>query len=276
MFISQYEIDHRKAHAQGEVKVLYGKAAIYYHLVDDVSSNPDKPPLQVCGTPALIAGVKGEMGMVPYYLDLAFHTQVEGVYMLVENLPVESLGVEGPDQAKIGIAVVEYANAARIISAVNQDADSSVSTVKPKRNHLTLVVDNENTVEKLIEDVNPTLELTYEGLIRLMEEYISKSLMPSAKKTHYNHRVPRAIKAEDDGHFLRILREQEKSGFYYRDALRRGETYAALVVDQYVFIVGLRSHFTVYSERGGDRFHDMHEKSFKVSRTALTELLKRL
>lgn len=273
MFISQYEIDHRKEVAEGPTKVLYGRLALYYHLVDDVSDNPNKPPLQVCGTPALIAGVRGEAGAVPYYLDLAFLTQVEGIFILIENLAVESLSVEGSDEVKREISVVEFANKERIVNAVNAAQDQRES--KPKRSHLSLVVDNENTVEKLIEEVSPSIELTQERLIELLQNYISTSLMPSSNVTHYRHHVPEAVKAEDDGDFLRQLAEKQHPGMFYRDALRKGEYYMVIPISGLTFVVGLKSHFTIVANNQG-KYIDMGDKTFIVDRTRLMETIQSL
>jgi hypothetical protein len=156
--------------------------------------------------------------------------------------------------------------------------------VNKKTNHLSLVVDNVNTVEALAaslttdETVNlsDTLTLDYAKLIEQLELHVSTNVMPSAKTTHYRHHGAIAVKAEDDGHFLRILRDRAKSGFYYRDALRRGETYAVIALREYVFIVGLRSHFAIWSPIAGDRFYDMHEQTFTVLREPFVKILQSL
>jgi hypothetical protein len=273
MFISQYEIDYRKATTTHIGKELFGRQAMYYHLVDDHSENQDKPPLQVCQTPAVLAGIQGEPGQVPFYVDLAVPTPVDGIFVLLEKLEVNAIATEGPDEVPGEIGLVEYRNAERIIRAVNETQEQPS---KPKRSHLSLVVDNVNTVEHLVDSLHPKMELNYAVLIEALEQHVSTSLMPSAKTTHFRHHVPVAIKAEDDGHFLRILRGQGRSGFFYRDALRKGEVYAVIAIDELVFMVGLRSHFTVWVKKDTERFYDMHEQTFTVDREAFMQIVRSL
>jgi hypothetical protein len=273
MFISQYEIDYRKATTTHIGKELFGRQAMYYHLVDDHSENPEKPPLQVCQSAGVVAGIQGEPGQVPFLVDLAVPTTVDGIFVLLEKLEVSAIATEGPDEVADEIGLVEYHNAERIINAVNHMQDQRQ---KPKRNHLSLVVDNVNTVEALVESLHPKMELNYAVLIEALEQHVSISLMPSAKTTHFRHHVPAAIKAEDDGHFLRILRDQGRSGFFYRDALRKGEVYAVIAIDELVFMVGLRSHFTVWVKKDTERFYDMHEQMFTVDREAFMQIVRSL
>lgn len=137
-----------------------------------------------------------------------------------------------------------------------------------KRNHLSLVVDNENTVEALAESLAPSIEITQDKLISMMRDHISTSLMPSSKVTHYNHHVPRALAAKDDGDFFRQLISQPRTGFFYRDALRKGEIYAVIVVSGDTFVIGLKSLFSIVSQNQR-QYIDMGDRSFIVDRRGL-------
>jgi hypothetical protein len=120
MFIDQQEIDFRAEHHSNDIQVLIGKECFYYHLVATKSWDAARKS-GICGTPAIIADVRGESGQVPFYVDLAFPTEVPDIFLLLENLPVDGLKVQGPDMD--GIHLVDFPNAKEIIEVVNDAHD---------------------------------------------------------------------------------------------------------------------------------------------------------
>lgn len=272
MFVSQTELDYRKAVSTHIGRDIFGRKALYYHLVDDVSSNPDKPPLQVCGTPCVVAGLAGEVGQVPFLIDLAFPTAVPEIFILIEKLEVASVQALGPGLDPHDVAVVEYKNADRIIDTVNEMQDLRE---KPKARHLSLVVDNVNTVENLAETLSSTMPAKLDTIWSLLQDCVSQSIMPSAKTTHYRHRVPRIIKAADDGDFLDQILSASSSGFYQRDALRKGEVYVALILSNYPIVIGLRSGFAVFRDTDG-KTKALEDNKVVVAREELEAALRSL
>jgi hypothetical protein len=120
MFIDQQEIDFRKEHYSNDIQVLIGKECFYYHLVSTKSWDAERKH-GICGTPCVIADIRGASGDPSFFVDLAFPTEVPGIFLLLENLEVDGLRVQGPDAD--GIHLVDFKNTAEIISVVNDAHD---------------------------------------------------------------------------------------------------------------------------------------------------------
>jgi hypothetical protein len=124
LFIDKQEIDFRVENHSNDVQVLIGKECFYYHLVTTKSWDAERLGKHgYCGTPAIIADVRGESKQVPFYVDLAFPTEVPDIYLLVENLPVDGLQVQAKEVQPGEIHLVDFTHMKEIIAAVNDAHD---------------------------------------------------------------------------------------------------------------------------------------------------------
>ena len=225
------------------------------------------------GVPCHIIRHRGEDTEKGFAVDLAIQTGAEGIFQTLHNVSVICPAGLKFDMPGIECVLVEYVNWEKIVKLVEDGPEQPKQTVRP-RPQLSLVVNNVDTVESLIEP--PSIEVDQDKLVELLRQHVSTTYMPSAKTTHYRHHVAQAVKAVDDGDFLRILLDQEQSGFFYRDALRRGETYVALVMRQEVFVIGLKSLFAVFANKTLGRVTDMGAKTFILDREQLMKTLQNL
>jgi hypothetical protein len=249
----------KKGHpAAADLNVQLTESCFYY-----MSTNEQGNPM-VMGIPCWLYSIRPSEG-VRMFASFAVWTAVEDICMIQPEIEVIGIDAENEKGEKNTSRMLfckedEYAAIRQILQ---------IAPIK-KGGHLSLVVDNENTVEALAESMAPSIELTQDKLIQLLRQNLSISLMPSAKATHYNHRVPRALAAKDDGDFFRQLIAMKRSGMHYRDALKRGEIYVVLVVSGDTFVVGLKSLFSIMSQNQHD-YMDMGERSFIVDRRQLMQ-----
>lgn len=258
--VKQVEEDLRKTGWDHEVHVPLTEACYHY-----MSTNEEGNP-QVVGMPCWLYSVRASEG-THVFATFAVWTAVQDICTLIPE--IEVIGFYGENEKgeqdhsrMLFCKEDEYAAIRQILQIV---------PVNKKTCHLSLVVDNVNTVEAAA----ASYQLTHERLIDLLKQYVSTNYMPTAQVTHYRHRVPTAIKAQDDGDFLRQMLMQEHTGFFYRDALRRGETYLVLKINDYTFVIGLKSHFSVVMQ-GQRPFQDMGNKSYPVNLDELLEILQGL
>ena len=120
MFIDQQEIDFRKEHFSDDIQVLIGRQCFYYHLVTTKSWDVSRKN-GICGTPCIVADVRRGPNPKSFFVDLAFQTQVPDIFLLLENLEVDGLQVQGPDGDELNF--VDFANAKEIIEVVNDAHD---------------------------------------------------------------------------------------------------------------------------------------------------------
>lgn len=274
MFINQDEISYRKSIADEKIRSMIGEAIFYYHTVNKGSAAPDTTGFHdICASEVIVVGLRMDKDESPYEADLAVPVQVPGVFVLLEKVLVDTARISIDDESRV--AFVEHAHHDMIIEVVNAWRDS-LQAKPQKRNHLSLVVDNENTVEKVLGvEVDSKAEIDQYGLIVLLQDHISDDLMATARQKHFRHRAPIAIKADSDHDFLDKLLAQKLSGLFYRDALRQGEVYALIVIDEFRFVVGLRSLRTFYRQQTGV-FCEMGDLKFKVDIDQLTAAVRAL
>lgn len=245
--------------AAGDVNVQLTESC-YHYMATNEQGNPT-----VMGIPCWLYSIRASEG-VRMFASFAVWTSVEDVCTIQPEIEVISFYSENEKGEKDPTRMLfckenEFAAIRQILQIV---------PVNKKTNHLSLVVDNVNTVEALAESLAPSIEITQDKLIELLRDNVSTSLMPSSRVTHYNHHVPRALAAKDDGDFFRQLIAMNFTGMYYRDALRRGEVYVVLVVSGDTFVVGLKSLFSIMSQNRRN-YMDMGERSFIVDRRQLMQ-----
>jgi hypothetical protein len=123
MFIDQQEINYRRDHPQQDLDAIVGMECCYYHLVSEKSKDPERKN-GICGTPAIVVGVRGKSGEPSFFVDLAFATDVPDIFLVLENLEVSALEIEplvdSEREAAQELHFVDYKNREEIISVSNE------------------------------------------------------------------------------------------------------------------------------------------------------------
>jgi hypothetical protein len=142
--------------------------------------------------------------------------------------------------------------------------------------HLSLVVDNENTVGALLNTKLGVVksieeEMSADDIIDLLKDNIIKQWMPLSRlNRHWQTCSVEYLKAADDGDFMRLMLESEKTALFKRDALRSEEVWAVLPMENYNIVVGLKSLQVFMGARGGKRAYGWVSPS-KVNSILLAE-----
>lgn len=254
MFISREEIEHLKEQAEERVRPIIGEEFIYYHAV----GKPGHPTVDygICGSEVVIAGFRyAEDEESPYDVDLAIPTRTDGLFVLMSNVKVESAYAQLEGEQKV--VFVEYEHREFIQTAVSAWV-KSLMPVQKKPSHLSLVVDNVNTVESLLA---PVEDAPYGAadIIKALQQHVGQRFMPTSKlKTFGGQRAPEYLKSADDGDFMSTLLAAERSQLYKRDALRSEEVWAVLAMENFNIIVGLKGLQIFFGPRGSNRARLMH------------------
>jgi hypothetical protein len=276
MFISREEITQRKEEAKERVKPIIGETYIYYHVV----GKPDNPKVDygICGSEVVIAGFRySEEENLPYEVDIAIPTQTEDLFVLMSNVKVESAYavLEGKQHA----VFVEHEHSELIAKIIGEQAKGRQVSGMPairRGAHLSLVVDNENTVGALLNTKLGAVksieeEMSADDIIDLLKDNIIKQWMPLSRlNRHWQTCSVEYLKAADDGDFMRLMLESEKTALFKRDALRSEEVWAVLPMENYNIVVGLKSLQVFMGARGGKRAYGWVSPS-KVNSILLAE-----
>lgn len=301
MFISREEIERRKAEANERVQPIIGEEFLYYHVV----GKPDHPTVDygICGSYVVIVGFRyADDENSPYHVDLAVPTQTEDVFVLLENVKVESAHAMLEGEQKV--VFVEYEHREWVQKAVNAWV-ASLNPTKKKPNHLSLVVDNENTVESLLTSqavfeesskqlrsiqpgvLRPELgivkvldeehEMSAADILELLRMSVGRAWMPTSKlETYGQQQAPVYLKALDDGDFMRLMLGANESGLFKRDALRSKETWAVLPMEGYNILVGLEGLQVLFGIHGGRRAREWAPFGKKVNAKNLVRAINAL
>jgi hypothetical protein len=266
MFISREEIINLKETAEERIKPIIGEIFIYYHVV----GKPQNPATHygICGSEVVVAGFRyGADESSPYEVDLAVPTRTEDLFVLMSGVKVESAYAQLEGEQKV--VFVEYEHREWVQKAVAAWVES-LQPAKKKPNHLSLVVDNVNTVESLLirqpqlEAVATTSasEMDASDILDILRTTIGKRFMPTSLLTTVGkQKSPMTLKAADDGDFVRQLLLMESSGLFKRDALRSNEIFAVLNMDSYKIIVTLTNEQVFMGARDGVRLHEWVPRS---------------